>query len=217
MEASDSKVLLAPQARGPSARLLFLTFPKRSPACRCDGLMAALTFPPRPHPPPCCSMTPLQPELHELSDPTRTDYGNTLREMRKPLQAAAVVGLILVALGTLSMASEEKLTLPRFLLLLLSLPAAPALILLLVSPSFASRIEIRDGQVRHLLFGRKLLKALPLEDYLRVKMHEHGCAAVIHFTEGRRIHIFAMSLLEIARMTADLDSLHTQIAFAHAG
>jgi hypothetical protein len=113
------------------------------------------------------------------------------------------------------MASEQKLTLMRFLLLLLIVPTVPALALLLVSPSFASRIQIRDGQVRHLLFGRKLLREFPLEDYLRVKVHEDGCAAVIHFTEGRRIRIFAMSLLEIERMAADLDSLHRQIAFAH--
>ena len=151
-----------------------------------------------------------------MSDPTRCDYGNTLREMRKPLQAAVVVGLIFLALGTLTMASEEKLTLTRFLLLLFVLPAVPTAALLLVSPSFASRIEIRHGQVRHLLFGRKLLRALPLEDYLRVKIHQDGCAAVIYFTEGRRIRIFAMNLLEIERMTADLDSLHRQIAFAHA-
>ena len=39
---------------------------------------------------------------------------------------------------------------------------------------------------------------------------------MIHFTEGRRIRIFAMSMTEIDRLTADLDSLHRQIAFAHA-
>ena len=161
-------------------------------------------------------MIPLKPELHELSDPTRTDYGNTLREMRKPLQAAVLTGCILVFFGTADFLSEHKLTLARFLLLCLAGAGVPALLLLVVSPSFASRIQIRDGRVRHLLFGRKLLSDLPLEDYLRVKTHEDRCAAVIHFTEGRRIRIFAMRMTEVERLTADLDSLHKQIAFAHA-
>jgi hypothetical protein len=160
-------------------------------------------------------MTPLQPETHALSDPTRTQYGNTLRQMSGPLKAAAAAGAMLGGLGMLSRLSENKLDTPHFLLLLLVVPGIPLLMLLLVSPSFASRIVIRDGMVRHLLFGTRLLSELPLEDYLRVKTHEGGCAAVLHFTEGRRIRIFAMSTPEIERLTADLDSLRRQIAVPH--
>lgn len=152
-----------------------------------------------------------------LSDPppaaasARRSYGNSLRELRLPLKAALLTGIILGLFGTLSMASEGTLTLLRGGLMVLVALGVPAAMLALVSPTFASRIVVRDGRVLHTLFRSKVLSNLPLEDYLRVRRQEHGCAAVIHFTGKAEIRIFAMSVAEIERMSRDLDALRRNL------
>jgi len=132
------------------------------------------------------------------------EYGNSHRVIYRVALIGLCLGVFAAVAGVIGAAIAGTLAPDRLHLLLALLLVPPALLVLAVTPTVLFRIRIADGRVQHIFLKRHVLSDYPLEDFRCIRRFERGCAAVLHFRDGGRIHFFGAHRGEIARLARDL-------------
>lgn len=137
---------------------------------------------------------------------TQLDFGNTWRAVRGLLPMGFIIGgfaLVAGLIGRFYGLSRGPVNVADCLGLLL----CPVFILAMaILPTLLFTVRIRDGQVMNVFAGHHILSQHPLSEYRGHTLRTRGCAAVLEFSGGRRMHIFAMNPSELSRLFAALDS-----------
>ncbi len=143
----------------------------------------------------------------ESSHPeTQLDFGNTWRAVRGFLPTGFIIGgfaLVAGLIGRFYDLSRGPVNVVACLGLLLGPVSIMALAIL---PTLLFTVRIRDGHVINVFAGHHILSQHPLTEYKGHTLRTRGCAAVLEFTGGRRMHIFAMNPSDLSRLFAALDS-----------
>jgi hypothetical protein len=142
----------------------------------------------------------------------RMDYGNTSpRVLLRPTAVGLVAGAFACLAALIGGWVEGRLDIPGWPVLLMLFVFPSLVIVFAIGLTLPFRIRIDHDRVQHLLFGCYVLRDYPLADYERMRLNSRGCAAVLEFTGGRRIHFFGAHLAEISRLSQDLSkSQHTR-------
>ena len=132
------------------------------------------------------------------------EYGNTVQALRRVAIVGLVIGLLGAVASLILLYCEGKLR-PDAAWLALFLVLMPAAVICLgVLPTVLFHIRLGGGHVQHVFLGRYILSDLPIRDFLHVGLRQRGCAAVLHFKGGRKIHFFGAHQGVIARLAKDL-------------
>lgn len=132
------------------------------------------------------------------------EYGNTPRMISRAALMGFCLGMVATAVGVAGGKMTGTLVRSRAAWLFLPLLVLPGLLVLAVASTVLFRIRIVDGRVRHVFLGRYLLSDFALQDYVCMKRFERGCAAVLYFRNGGRIHFFGAHMGEMSRLERDL-------------
>jgi hypothetical protein len=141
------------------------------------------------------------------SDPpvrSTRDYGNSPGMIFRAALMGSCLGMAATIIGFAGGMMTGTAVWSRAAWLFLPLLVLPGLLALAVAPTVLFRIRIVDGRVRHVFLGRCLLSDFPLRDYMCMRRFDLGCAAVLHFRNGGRIHFFGAHMREISRLERDL-------------
>lgn len=135
-------------------------------------------------------------EVHEYGNPVHVLYRVAFVGVIITLLATVVAGIGLWYEGRLGNLRSGA-ALGVFLALLTIMPLG-------VLPTILFRIRLVRGRVQHVFLNRYVVSDYPIHEYERTKRNSRGCAAVLHFQGGHKIHFFGAQGGELDRMEKDL-------------
>lgn len=138
------------------------------------------------------------------------EYGNTPRVISRVALIGLFLGMAAAVVAVVGGLIAGNLAWHRAHYIVLIIFVSPAILVLAVAPTVCFRIRIADGRVQHLFLGRYVLSDYPLQDFLCIQRFERGCAAVLHFRDGGRIHFLGAHWGEISRLARDLSETQNE-------
>jgi hypothetical protein len=140
------------------------------------------------------------------------EYGNPVHVLYRVAFVGVIITVLVVVATGISMWSEGRLEYLRsgtalggFLALLTIMPLG-------VLPTVLFRIRLIRGRVQHVFLNRYVVSDYPIHEYERTKRNSRGCAAVLHFQGGHKIHFFGAQGGELDRMEKDLKRMKREAA-----
>jgi hypothetical protein len=132
------------------------------------------------------------------------EYGNTTRELRRITIVGLAIGVFAATAGAIGAYYERRLDAGTVWIAFGLLVTPVVVMVIAVLPTLLFHIRLCAARVQHVFLRRYILSDYPVSDFIQIRYNHHGCAAVLYFRGGQKIHFFGAHLGEITRLSSDL-------------